>query len=150
MMRVELQRLIVAVESEFILLLLIENDALVVPVVGVCINLLNISLFSLRYNGLLASLGRALRGSSDSSLSLLPVAAILALSFALSLHAAGLLLAFPLVIIRPFVDGTSFLVSILLHAGLAHCIGDICICLLSCHFGYLCISLPRRLVSLRG
>jgi len=100
MMRVELQRLIVAVESEFVLLLLIENDAFVVPVVGVCVNLLNISLFSLRYNGLLASLGGALRSSSDSSLSLLPIAAILALPFALSLHAAvvvvaGLLLALP-------------------------------------------------------
>lgn len=136
MMRVELQRLIVAVESEFVLLLLIENDAFVVPVVGVCVNLLNISLFSLRYNGLLASLGGALRSSSDSSLSLLPIAAILALPFALSLHAAvvvvaGLLLALPLVIIRPFIDGTSFWVSILLHAGLAHSIGNIYICVLS-------------------
>lgn len=136
MMRVELQRLIVAVESEFVLLLLIENDAFVVPVVGVCVNLLNISLFSLRYNGLLASLGGALRSSSDSSLSLLPIAAILALPFAVSLHAAvvvvaGLLLALPLVIIRPFIDGTSFWVSILLHAGLAHSIGNIYICVLS-------------------
>ena len=150
MMRVELQRLVIAVESEFVLLLLIENDAFVVPVVGVGVNLLNIPLFSLRYNGLLASLGSALRSSSDSSLSLLPIAAILALSFALSLHAAGLLLALPFVIIRPFIDGTSVWVSILLHACLAHSIGNISICVLSCHFGCLCISLPRRLVSLRG
>lgn len=128
MMRVELQRLIIAVESEFVLLLLIENDAFVVPVVGVGVNLLNISLFSLRYNGLLASLGSALRSSSDSSLSLLPIAAILALSFALSLHAAGLLLALPLAIIRLVIDGTGFWVSVLLHASLTHCIGNIYIC----------------------
>tara|TARA_B110000285_G_scaffold235272_1_gene316000 strand:+ start:2214 stop:2699 length:486 start_codon:yes stop_codon:yes gene_type:complete len=150
MVRVELQRLIVAVESEFILLLLIENNALVVPVVGVGVNLLNISLFSLGCNGLLTSLGGALRSSSGSSLTLLPVAAILALPFALSFHAAGLLLALPFVIIRPFIDGTSVWVSILLHACLAHSIGNISICVLSCHFGCLCISLPRRLVSLRG
>ena len=150
MMRVELQRLIIAVESEFVLLLLIENDAFVVPVVGVGVNLLNISLFSLRYNGLLASLGSALRSSSDSSLSLLPVAAILALSFALSLHAAGLLLALPLAIIRLVIDGTGFWVSVLLHASLTHCIGNIYICVRSCHFGCLCIGLPRGLVSLRG
>ena len=143
MMRVELQRLIIAVESEFVLLLLIENDAFVVPVVGVGVNLLNISLFSLRYNGLLASLGSALRSSSDSSLSLLPIAAILALSFALSLHAAGLLLALPLAIIRLVIDGTGFWVSVLLHASLTHCISNIYICVRSCHFGCLCISLPR-------
>ena len=152
MMRVELQRLIIAVESEFVLLLLIENDAFVVPVVGVGVNLLNISLFSLRYNGLLASLGSALRSSSDSSLSLLPIAAILALSFALSLHAAGLLLArwFSLAIIRLVIDGAGFRVSVLLHASLTHCIGNIYICVRSCHFGSLCIGLPRGLVSLRG
>ena len=150
MMRVELQRLIVAVESKFVLLLLIENDAFVVPVVRVCINLLNISLFPLGYNGLLASLGGALRSSSDSSLSLLPIAAILVPPFAFSLHAAGLLLAFPLVIIRPLIDGFGFWVGILLHAGLAHSIGNIYICVLSCHFRCLCISLSRRLVSLRG
>jgi hypothetical protein len=150
MMRVELQRLVIAVESEFVLLLLIENDAFVVPVVGVGVNLLNIPLFSLRYNGLLASLGSALRSSSDSSLSLLPIAAILALSFALSLHAAGLLLALPLAIIRLVIDGTGFWVSVLLHASLTHCIGNIYICVRSCHFGCLCIGLPRGLVSLRG
>ena len=150
MVRVELQCLIVAVESEFVLLLLIEHNALVVPVVGVCVNLLNISLFSLRYNGLLASLGGALRSSSDSSVTLLPVATMLAFPFALSLHAAGLLLALPFFIIRPVIDGTSFWVSVLLHAGLAQSIGNIYICVLSCHFRCLCISLPRRLVSLRG
>lgn len=150
MMRIELQRLIVAVECEFVLLLLIENDAFVVPVVGVCVHLLDISLFSLGHDGLLAGLSGALGSGSDSSLSLLPVAAILALPFALSLHAAGLLLAFSLVIIRPFIDSASLWVDILLLAGLTRCIDNICICMLACPIRYLCIGLPRRLVSLRG